>query len=106
MLRELQELSEEFDAWGGGLILNICGDKLTSSFNADSYEGLPRQAYFSIDQGNQNLNILISELPEKLRLDFPLVFAIDQEKRLRYMSAGYKVGIGAELVKIFRTINI
>lgn len=106
LLRELRELSEEFDAWGGRIILNVCGDKLTSSFNADSYEGLPGQAYFSIDQGNRNLNILISELPEKPRMDFPLVFAIDPEKKLRYISAGYKVGIGAELVKILRAINI
>lgn len=48
---------------------------------------------------------MISDLPEKPRMDLPLVFAIDPERKVRYMSAGYKVGIGAELVKILRAIK-
>lgn len=106
LLRELRELSEEFDAWGGRVILSVCGDRLTSSFNPGSYEGLPKRACFSIDEGNRNLNMMISELPEKPRMDFPLVFAIDPERKLRYMSAGYKVGIGAELVRILKAISV
>ena len=105
LLRELRELSEEFDAWGGRIILSVCGDKLTSSFNAASCEGLPRQACFSIDHGNRNLKNMISELPEKPETDFPLVFAVDPQRKLRYISTGYKVGTGAELLKVLRAIK-
>ncbi len=110
LLRELRELSKELEAWGGPVFLCVCDDMQEypvagDIFAAEIYRGLPKQACFGMDIGSEGLNALTSMLQEKPGTDFPLVVVIDPERQIRYLSTGYKLGIGTEVVKTLKLLE-
>ncbi|HHV58906.1 MAG TPA: transglutaminase domain-containing protein [Clostridiaceae bacterium] len=104
LLRELRELSKEYELWGGNIILSINGDKPASAFCADVFENLPQKTLFSQDKKNACLNALLSGMDKPHKVDYPLVFVIDRGGKIRYISAGYKLGIGSEVLKTLQNI--
>ena len=106
LIRELCELSSEFDSWGGKIIISVGSDKITSAFSVSAYEGLPKNTSFSIDDKNRALDMVTSHIDEKPKNDYPLVFVIDPDKKIRYVSAGYKLGIGADVLRTLKSLSI
>lgn len=100
LLRELKELSEEFDNWGGRIYLIIGEDKLTSSFNLENYKELPDNKAFSIDRNHEILESFTSALIDKVPKKYPMVFLINTESEIVYQSIGYKLGIASDIMKV------
>lgn len=105
LIRELRELSREFSDWGGKIVLCVNRDKVTSAFNENAYDNLPENTSFCIDDNNKALDIVVSHVSKKPKHDFPMVFVIDTERKLRYVSAGYKLGIGADVLNTLKSLN-
>ncbi|MFC5649664.1 transglutaminase-like domain-containing protein [Paenibacillus solisilvae] len=105
LLRELRELSDEFDEWGGPIVLAAGEDKLTASFALYRDTSLPRQASFHKDRRYSGLNALTDSLDISPSLEFPAVLVLDTEDRIRYFSTGYKLGIGREVLDIARKMK-
>jgi hypothetical protein len=102
LIRELCELSGEYNTWDGKIILCVNSDKVTSAFNENAYDSLPESTSFCIDEKNKALDMIISHINEKPKYDNPMVFVIDAERKLRYVSSGYKPGIGADVLNTLK----
>lgn len=102
ILRELKELAYEFNNWGGKIYLIIGEDKLTSSFNPNSYKELPLNTTFAVDKDYAKFDSLAKALNNYIPKKYPVVFALDSNGDITYKSVGYKLGIASDLVKILK----
>ncbi|WP_235561118.1 transglutaminase domain-containing protein [Bacillus sp. FJAT-28004] len=104
LLRELRELASQFEAWDGPVILAAGEDKLTASFSLTQDTALPRNAAFYRDESYNGLNLIQPLITPKMMEQFPILFVLDDEGRIRYMSEGYKLGTGKEVLDVIHAI--
>lgn len=101
LARELRQLQAELDAWGGRIELRVEEHRNRGPF---SLEGMPQRTRYAVDEAGADLQAIQPSLPGWNGNEFPLVFVIDRELRLRYLSQGYKLGIVEEIVKVLKHI--
>ncbi|TLS50100.1 transglutaminase domain-containing protein [Paenibacillus antri] len=100
--RELREAKHELERWGGPIRLFV-RDALSSRLA--SPEGLPDTASIAVDEGEELLRRLRDAFEGLRGMDRPVVVAVDGLRRIRYAAEGYKLGIGAELVRTVKGMN-
>jgi transglutaminase-like putative cysteine protease len=98
IFNDLPNLKNELDSWGGKFIfLTGYGDK-SNTFNPLIYKGLPSNSVFATDPGLKLFNDHIkSMLPSQP--DFPVVVISDKDGNIVFVSSGYNIGIGEQILK-------
>ena len=99
--RELRELKSELDEWGGRIALMVEEQRNRGEFNM---EGLPIRTSYDVDAGGACLQAIQPSITEWNGQEYPLVLIVDQQYRIRYQSQGYKLGIGADIVKTVKNM--
>ena len=105
LIRELRELTAEFEAWGGPISLVISENNRTAAFDPSAYADLPTKTQFAIDTEDAGLIQVTGDAEAAQTQSLPLVFVIDQEGQIRYKSAGYKLGIGREALQVIKGVT-
>ncbi|MCD4770478.1 MAG: transglutaminase domain-containing protein [Bacteroidales bacterium] len=98
IFNDIPLLKSEFDTWPGSfLFLSNPSDK-SPSYDPLKFKGLPERSVFGFDTG---LNLLRTSLPETEvnMVQFPVIIYVDAEGQIKYVSEGYRIGIGEQLLK-------
>jgi Transglutaminase-like enzymes, putative cysteine proteases len=97
IFNDLPLLKTELDVWGGKFL--FLSD--SNSFNPESVKGLPANTSFGIDNQMSVLkNSLKLNLPPELNL--PVVLITDRDGNILFISTGYRIGIGEQILKYSR----
>jgi hypothetical protein len=97
IFNDLPLLKTELDVWGGKFL--FLSD--SNSFNPESVKGLPANTSFGIDNQMSVLkNSLKINLPPELNL--PVVLITDRDGNILFISTGYRIGIGEQILKYSR----
>ncbi|MCM3339245.1 transglutaminase domain-containing protein [Paenibacillus sp. MER TA 81-3] len=99
--RELRELKSELDEWGGRIALMVEEQRNRGEFNM---EGLPIRTSYDEDAEGACLQAIQPSITEWNGQEYPLVLIVDHQYRIRYQSQGYKLGIGADIVKTVKNM--
>ena len=95
VFNDLPQLKTELDAWGGNFLF------MSESEAGNHFEGLPDNSTFGVDKGLTALqNYVRFKLPTPLNL--PLVLVTDKEGNIIFLSSGYRIGIGEQILKSLR----
>ncbi|SDW56484.1 transglutaminase domain-containing protein [Paenibacillus sp. CF384] len=104
LLREFKELAASYDALGMPIIMAIGEEGWKASFDPESYEGLPKALTFVRDH-----DVVIQQaalaLIDSSTASLPFVVVVDQDGGIRYVTAGYKLGIGSEVLRVGTQLN-
>lgn len=100
LLRELGELKDEFDNIGMQVRLFIASERLTQSFRESDYGHLPDATRFCLDEKEVWLSKVKGSLVARIQDSLPLVLVISQERAIRYVSAGYRIGTGMDILRL------
>lgn len=93
-------LKQEFEQWGGGILFLIPEeDKLTPDFSEKNYKNLPFQSLFAIDDNGKILKQVIKATNKDLKDNFPILLLITNEGEIVFLSEGYRIGAGENLIK-------
>jgi transglutaminase-like putative cysteine protease len=95
IFNDLPLLKAELDAWGGNFLF------LSDSGSVPQTEGMPDNSAYGADKGlsvMQNYVKFNSPVP----LNLPLVLVTDKEGNIVYLSSGYRIGIGEQILKALR----
>lgn len=95
IFNDLPQLKTELDGWGGNFLF------LSESGSGSNVSGLPENSTFGADKGLgalQNFVRFASPAP----LNLPLVLVTDKEGNIIYLSSGYRIGIGEQILKALR----
>ena len=96
---DLGILKKELDGLGLPFIFIIPSEKLTESFKNSDYSNLPSKKYFLIDGDLSLLKKIEEQVNKSLRSHLPVILICNSQGDVIYLSSGYKIGIGEEIVK-------
>jgi transglutaminase-like putative cysteine protease len=97
IFNDLPNLKEELDAWGGNFIFL----QQSESFDMKNIKGLPENSTFGVD--NQ-MTVLKNNLKfnQATDINLPFVVVSDKDENIFFVSSGYRIGIGEQILKYIR----
>lgn len=101
-IRDLIERRTQFEAQDLHIVLCLGEDKLTESFSLEQYEGLPSRTTFLMDRSYHGLKQVEASLKAEVPGNYPMVFAVDGARTIRYVSTGYQIGTGTHILQHLR----
>ena len=103
-LRDIAALKADLEKWGSKLVLLFPDEKQASKFAASSFPGLPSTVIYGIDTDD-----IAGQIVENMKLrrtgNLPLVSIADTFNRVVFVSQGYTIGLGEQLMKTVRGIE-
>ncbi|MEA1877509.1 MAG: transglutaminase-like domain-containing protein [Bacteroidota bacterium] len=100
--QDLALLKKELDVLDLPFTFVIPENKLTDSFRNTDYSGLPGHHQFLIAKELKLVESLEIQIERELRNHLPVFVIANTNGEIIYLSSGYKIGIGEEIVKIIR----
>jgi hypothetical protein len=98
IFNDLPLLKAELDSWGGYFVFLNGKSSISAGFDPASLKGLPLNSLFANDTNMEILDSSISNemLPGE---NLPVVMITDNKGNIIYISAGYRIGIGEQILK-------
>lgn len=98
-LRDIAALSSEFEQWGRKMVLLFPSEEQYKKFNTDEFKALPSTITYGIDVDNTIQKQIVDAM--KLNKSILPVFIIaDTFNRVVFVSQGYTIGLGEQLMKV------
>ncbi|MBI5008666.1 MAG: hypothetical protein HZB98_03235, partial [Bacteroidia bacterium] len=98
IFNDLPLLKPELDSWGGYFVFLNGKSSISAGFDTASQKGLPLNSLFADDT---NLDILDTSINSDILTggNLPVVMITDNLGNIIYLSAGYRIGIGEQILK-------
>lgn len=96
-LRDIAALNPEFEKWGRSMVLLFKDEQDAARFDASLLPALPSTAVYGIDNDGK----IAAEIIESLHLpsgDRPIFIITDTFNRIVFVSQGYTIGLGDQLI--------
>jgi hypothetical protein len=100
ILQDLPAVQQALDEWGGGILLLTADDKSAAAIS--SFKGLPQHTRCGVDAGQKQLHAATGALQIDLSDNFPLTLYLSRNGGILYSAAGYRIGVGEEILKIIK----
>lgn len=101
---DFQQLREQFEKWGGGIVFLLGADKNPKGFSANTFPGLPQQTVYGTD--SQQLYKQAEQILKKsFGSDYPVFLLLDASGNIIDYSSGYKIGRGEQIVKMLKYLK-
>lgn len=95
---DIAKLKANFDKWGGGFVL-VLPENLKANFDKHILAELPAQTQVVVDK-TKILKTIEDALKLKLSNDYPIVTIINEKGEIIYLTKGYRIGSGEQLLKM------
>jgi transglutaminase-like putative cysteine protease len=113
IFNDLPHLKAELDAWGGKFLFLSSGSgsdhslqQNDSSFNPENIKGLPVNTFFGLDKQLDGLK-KFTKFKSPPDMNLPVVIVADKNGNILFTSAGYRIGIGEQILKyLLTTVDI
>ncbi len=100
VIQDLGLLKKELDHQNCPFIFLIPENKKTAGFSEETWKNIPEQSFILSVPDLASLQELESATGKNLTGQFPVVIITDKNGGVTYLSSGYKIGIGEELIKV------
>lgn len=98
-LRDIAALGGDFEQWGRKMVFLFPSEEQYRKFNADEFKGLPSTITYGIDVDDRIRKEIVGAM--KLNNSILPVFIIaDTFNRVVFVSQGYTIGLGEQLMKV------
>ncbi len=98
-IEDISKLKTNFENWGGNIILFL-PKNINKSFENQLISDMPKQSLLANDK-----NVVLKEIEiitkSKFADNLPLIVVVNEKGEIIYLSNGYKIGIGEQLLKLF-----
>ncbi|MGC1390682.1 MAG: transglutaminase domain-containing protein [Bacteroidales bacterium] len=101
IFNDLPSLKRELDSWGGRFLFLSDSVKDNNKFNHQNISGLPSNSSFGIDNQMTVLKNSLKITPPS-EINLPAVMVTDKDGNILYISTGYRIGIGEQILKYIR----
>jgi len=102
IFQDLGALKMEIDKLNCPFIFLIPENKLPAGFSTESWKGLPALSRMATIPDLTSLEELEKSTGKSLTGQLPVVIRVDKDGKVTYLSSGYKIGIGEEIIKEVR----
>jgi hypothetical protein len=100
ILNDLPQMKKEFDVWGGNFIFLFNPATTPGSFKPEEIKGMPGKSIFTPDK---DLTLMLSSLGGAAAdHPLPVVACCDSIGNILFLSEGYRIGTGEQILKNIR----
>lgn len=99
-LRDIAALGGEFDKWGRKMVLLFPSEEQYKKFRPSEFPGLPSSIVYGIDAGGSIQKQIAESMKLPNRSILPLFIIADTFNRVVFVSQGYTIGLGEQLMKV------
>ena len=92
-------LKESFEKWNGGMVYLVPKDKYTTVFASENYPNLPNQKIFGKEVNHLLADSIRKATKTGFSNNYPLITVITPKGEIIFLSQGYRIGIGENLIK-------
>ena len=92
-------LKESFETWNGGMAYLVQDDMHTAALSSENNPFLPKQSVFGKDDNRLLVNAIVKSTKTTFENNFPLIAVITPGGEIIFLSEGYRIGIGENLIK-------
>lgn len=103
-IRDIAALKSDFEKWGRGMVMLFSDEKQLASFHPDEFPALPETITYGVDRDN-SIRRMIMENMELKSDDLPIFIIADTFNRVVFLSQGYTIGLGEQLMKTIHKIS-
>lgn len=102
-LRDIAALKEEFERWGRPIVL-LFPENQEKKFHPEELAGLPSSICYGIDTDGKICNEIIQNMKLQNKGELPIFIIADTFNRVVYLSSGYTIGLGEQLIKVIHRL--
>lgn len=103
-IRDIAALKSDFEKWGRSMVMLFPDEKQLASFRPDEFPALPETITYGVDRDN-SIRRMIMENMELKSDDLPIFIIADTFNRVVFLSQGYTIGLGEQLMKTIHKIS-
>ncbi len=103
-LRDIAALGKDFDEWGRSMILLFPNEEQYRKFNPAEFPGLPSTITYGIDVDGSIQKQIVAGKALRDRTSVPLFIIGDTFNRVVFVSQGYTIGLGEQLMKVIHKL--
>lgn len=99
-LRDIVQLSGEFNKWGRKMILLFPDESQYKKFNPNEFKGLPSTIDYGTDVDKSIQNQIVKQMKLVSATNLPIFIIADTFNRVVFVSQGYTIGLGEQMMKV------
>lgn len=103
-LRDVMPYKEAFEKWGQKMVLLFKDESAASRFKADDFPNLPVTVAMGTDVDDKIYDEIVAAMKLKSP-NKPVILVADTFNRIVFMSQGYSIGLGEQLVKVINSLE-
>ena len=103
-LRDIAALTKDFEEWGRGMVLLFPSEEDYAKFRPQDFSGLPKTITYGIDKDGS----IQAQIAKQMKLSndeiLPMFIIGDTFNRVVFVSQGYTIGLGEQMMKIIHKL--
>ncbi|NVO02151.1 MAG: transglutaminase domain-containing protein [Bacteroidetes bacterium] len=99
ILEEIQTLRSKFETWNGTIVFLTKDGSDFVSFKPEKFKNLPKQRKIGVDEKLTLLKIVETAVKKDLNSLLPVVVIVNDNGEIRFLSSGYAIGTGEQIIK-------
>ncbi len=103
-LRDIAALGKDFEEWGRSMVLLFPGEEQYRKFNPAEFPSLPSTITYGIDVDGSIQQQIVAGMELRDRNTLPLFIIGDTFNRVVFVSQGYTIGLGEQLMKVIHKL--
>ena len=103
-LRDIAALASDFEAWGRSMILLFPSEEDYAKFRPQDFPGLPKTITYGIDKDGSIQAQIAKEMKLPNNTILPMFIIGDTFNRVVFVSQGYTIGLGEQMMKIIHKL--
>ncbi len=103
-LRDIAAMGADFEAWGRSMVLLFPNEEQYHKFNPAEFPGLPSTISYGIDTDGSIQQQIVAGMELRDRNALPLFIIGDTFNRVVFVSQGYTIGVGEQLMKVIHKL--
>lgn len=101
-MQDIAIVKDNLDKWGRGFVFLFQNEEQKNNFELKNFQNLPDNVTFGIEDGS-----MLNEIVKGMRLqsdNLPIFIVANTQNEVVFISQGYTIGLGEQLVKVISEI--
>ena len=104
VMRDLVALKQDLEAWGRGMVLLFPDEKGLQSFDPKEFGELPNTITYGVDLNKTIQKEIVQNMKLSNANNLPIFIIADTFNRVVFVSQGYTIGLGEQLMKVIHKL--
>lgn len=105
-LRDIAKLKAAFEAWGRPMVLLFTDDTQRQNYREEEFDALPSTVSYGVDNHHQIQKQIVTNMHLDDQNQLPLFIIADTFNRVVFVSQGYTIGLGEQLMEVINKLKI